>query len=190
MKAKDLKPNTVYHVERSSRHGFTPSGFDKWLLTGDEIVPVVDPRSYRDQTTKRYVEVFAVQWNYETDQYETKLTARNEAGTTLIALKDIANWSNEYTLDEITADKLESQKHDLYVAYQREAEREVNKVRLAAIDTDTFDLLNVDRCDRPNYLEGRDYGASDEGQNGVKVELTLEQIEEVNALVTLLKEAA
>ena len=188
MKAKDLKPNTVYHVERSSRHGFSPSGFDKWLLTGDEIVPVVDPRSYRDQKTKRYVEVFAVKWNYETDQYETKLTARNEAGTTLIALKDIANWSNEYTLDEITADKLESRKHDLYVHEERMAERKVNKVRWAAIDTDTYDLLNVYHSDRPG---GNSYtSAAETGQNGIKVELTLEQVEEVNALVTLLKEAA
>jgi hypothetical protein len=186
MKAKDLKPNTVYHVERSSRHGFSPSGFDKWLLTGDEIVPVVDPRSYRDQKTKRYVEVFAVQWNYETDQYETRLSARNEAGTTLIALKDIANWSNEYTLDEITADKLESQKHDLYVAEQREAEREANKVRWAAIDPDTFGWLHIADSDLPG---GSKYGAANTGQNGTQVTLTLAQIEEINALVTLLKEA-
>ncbi len=188
MKAKDLKPNTVYHVERSRRHGFSPSGFDKWLLTGDEIVPVGDDRSYRDQTIKRCVEVFAVKWNYETNQYETVLTARNEAGTTLIATKDIANWSNEYTLDEITEAELDRQKHDLYVAEERKAEREANKVRWAAIDTDTYDLLNVYHSDRPG---GESYtSVAETGQNGVKVELTLAQVEEVNALVTLLKEAA
>jgi hypothetical protein len=187
MRAKDLKPNTVYRVQSSRRHGFTPSGFDKWLLTGDEIVPVGDDRGYRDQTIKRYVEVFAVKWNYETNQYETVLSARNEAGTRLIALKDIADYG-EYTLDEITADELESQKHNLYVHHEREAEREANKVRWAAIDTDTYDLLNVYHSDRPG---GESFtSAAETGQNGVKVELTLEQVEEVNALVTLLKEAA
>jgi len=186
MKAKDLKPNTVYRVERSSR-GFSPSGFDRWLLTGDEIVPVVDDRGYRDQTIKRYVEVFVVKWNYETDQYETVLSASNEAGTRLIALKDIGCYG-EYTLDEITEAELEGRKHDLYVAEEREAEREANKVRWAAIDTDTYDLLNVYHSDRPG---GNSYtSAAERGQNGVKVELTLAQVEEVNALVTLLKEAA
>ena len=187
MKAKDLKPNTVYQIQ-PGQYGSTPMGFEKFVLTGDEIVPVVDDRTYRDQTTKRFIEVFAVKWNYETDQYETVLSACNEAGTRLIALKDISNWSAEYTLDEITEAELESRKHSLYVDEEREAEREVNKVRWAAIDTDTFDLLNVYQSDRPG---GKSYSsAAEKGQNGVKVELTLAQIEEINALVTLLKAAA
>ena len=189
MKAKDLKPNTVYQIQ-PGQYGSTPMGFEKFVLTGDEIVPVVDDRTYRDQTTKRFIEVFAVKWNYETNQYETVLSACNEAGTRSIALMGIAGWSGAHTLDEITADKLESQKHDLYVDEDRKAQREANKVRWAVIDTATFDLLNVNERDRPNYLDSRDYGAADEGQNGVKVNLTLAQIEEVNALVTLLKEAA
>ena len=181
MKKSDINPNTIYRVRGSERFGTTPQGFDKFVLTGDEIVGVAydGPNSYRyDNSAKRYIEVYPIRWNSpsldETGEYVA------DADTKRIAFKDIdGDYGEQGTLDDITAEQRDRLVSDKQRYADEAAQREVNKTRWAEIDTATFDLLNVKEWDRP----GETYGAAATGVGTVEVRLPLDAIEKINALL-------
>lgn len=179
MKKSDIKPNTIYRVRGSERFGTTPWGFDKFVLTGDEIVGVAydGPNSYRyDNSVKRYVEVYSIKWNRDAGQYVA------DADTKQIALKDIdGDYGEQGTLDDISAEQRDRLTRDNQRFLDETAQREVDKTRWAKIDTATFDLLNVREWDRP----GREnkYGAAALGEGTVEVRLSLDAIEAIKALL-------
>ena len=159
MKKSDIKPNTIYRVRGSERYGTTPIGFDKFVLTGDEIVGVADDSGYwgRDKTKQ-------------------------------IAFKDIdGDYGEQGTLDDITAEQRDRLTQDIQRDLERDAQAEVNKTRWAALDTATLDLLNVGEYDRPGswneFSNSLTSGMGNEGAGTVKVTLTLDAIETINALL-------
>ncbi len=189
MKKSDIKPNTIYRVRGSERYGTTPHGFDKFVLTGDEIVGVADDSRYvgRDRTTKRYVEVYPIWWDSpgldETGRYVA------DPDTKQIAFKDIdGDYGEQGTLEELTAEQRDRLTRDKQRFVDEAAQREVNKTRWAALDTAPFDLLNVDDYDRPGAVSeysdtGLTSGVANLGIDRVQVWLTLDDIEKINALL-------
>ncbi len=183
MKKSDIKPNTIYRVRGSERFGTTPHGFDKFVLTGDEIVGVVTDNPYgygRDRSTKRYIEVYPIRWNRpnldEAGHYVV------DADTKQIAFKDIdGDYGEQGTLEEITAEQRDRLARDNQRFLDEAAQREVNKTRWAEIDTATFDLLNVRDWDRPSGE--KKYGAAALGNEAVEVRLPLYVVEKINALL-------
>ena len=189
MKKSDVQPNTIYRVRGSERYGSTPIGFDKFVLTGDEIIGVADDSGYwgRDKTTKRYIEVYPIRWDSpsldETGQYVA------DADTKQIAFKDIDGDDGEQgTLDDITAEQRDRLTRDIQRDLERDAQAEVNKTRWAALDTATLDLVNVGDYDRPGAVSeysdtGLTSGKGNEGAGIIEVRLTLDAIETINALL-------
>ena len=86
MKKSDVQPNTIYRV-RATRHGTTPIGFDKFVLTGDEIIGVTSDHYNRDKTTTRYVEVYPIEWDSSRWDHTGRYVAATD--TKQIAFKDI-----------------------------------------------------------------------------------------------------
>ncbi len=185
MKKSDIKPNTIYRVRGSERYGTTPHGFDKFVLTGDEIVGVADDSGYwgRDKTTKRYVEVYPIKWNRDAGQYVA------DADTKQIAFKDIdGDYGEQGTLEAITAYNRGRLTRDKQRFVDEAAQREVNKTRWTEIDTATLDLLNVDDYDRAGAVSeysdsGLNGGVANLGIDRVQIWLTLDDIEKINALL-------
>jgi len=182
MKKSDVQPNTIYRV-RATRHGTTPIGFDKFVLTGDEIVAVTSDNYHRDQSTKRYVEVHSVWWHWGDDKFVA------DTDTKQIAFKDIdGDWNDLGTLDDITAEQRDRLTEDKQRQVKRHAQREVNKTRWAALDTATLDLINVGEYDRPGAVSeysdtGLTGGIANDGAGTIKVTLTLDAIEAIDALI-------
>ncbi len=189
MKKSDIKPNTIYRVRCSERYGTTPVGFDKFVLTGDEIVGVADDSRYvgRDRTTKRYVKVYPIWWDSpgldETGQYVA------DPDTKQIAFKDIdGDYGEQGTLEAITAYNRGRLTRDKQRFVDEAAQREVNKTRWTEIDTATLDLLNVDDYDRAGAVSeysdsGLNGGVANLGIDRVQIWLTLDDIEKINALL-------
>ena len=186
MKKSDVQPNTIYRVRGSERYGSTPIGFDKFVLTGDEIIGVTSDHYNRDKTTKRYIEVYPIRWDSpsldETGQYVA------DADTKQIAFKDIDGDDGEQgTLDDITAEQRDRLTRDIQRDLERDAQAEVNKTRWAALDTATLDLVNVGEYDRPGswneFSNSLTSGKGNEGAGIIEVRLTLDAIETINALL-------
>jgi hypothetical protein len=188
MKKSDITPNTIYRVRGSERYGTTPIGFDKFVLTGDEIVGVADDSGYwgRDKTTKRYVEVYPINW--DSPRYDPTGQYVAATDTKQIAFKDIdGDYGEQGTLDDITAEQRDRLTQDIQRNLEFNAQVEVNKTRWAALDTATLDLLNVGEYDRPGswneFSNSLTSGWGNEGAGTVKVTLTLDAIETINALL-------
>jgi len=183
MKKSDVQPNTIYRV-RTNRHGTTPIGFGKFVLTGDEIIGVTSDHYNRDQSTKRYVEVYRIEWHRDAGQYVAATDTKQ------IAFKDIdGDYGDQGAMGDITAEELERREHDNQRYRDEKAQAEVNKTRWAALDTATLDLLNVSEYDRPGswneFSNSLTSGIANDGRGTIKVTLTLDAIETINALLAI-----
>lgn len=183
MKKSEITPNTIYRT-RESHHGTKPAGFDKFVLTGDEITAVAtDQYGYsRDRTTKRYIKVYRILWDYSAHQFVV------DADTRQIAFKDIdGDYGEQGSLDEITEEELNRRAMSNEATRKAIAQENINKVRWAALDTATLDLLNVGEYDRPGawneYSNSLTSGNANGGRGSIKVTLTLDAIETINALL-------
>ena len=187
MKKSDVQPNTIYRVRGSERYGSTPIGFDKFVLTGDEIIGVTSDHYNRDKTTKRYVEVYPIEWDSSRWDHTGRYVAATD--TKQIAFKDIdGDYGEQGTLDDLTAENRDRLTRDIQRDLERDAQAEVNKTRWAALDTATLDLVNVGDYDRPGAVSeysdtGLTSGKGNEGAGIIEVRLTLDAIETINALL-------
>ena len=182
MKKSDMRPNTVYRVRDNVYH------WSEFLLTGDEIVGVFGDSTHDyDRSAKRYIEVYPVRWDAPELDMNGKYVAADE--TCQIAFRAIDDMDEWGSLEELTIERRvrlveQEQRHNEAVA-----ERAINKARWAAIDTATLDLLGIDCYDRPGAVrtfanEGSlTRGAANTGEPSVKVRLSLDDIEKIDALL-------
>ena len=171
MKKSEITPNTIYRI-RTGQYGGTPIGFDKFVLTGNEIAGVAydGPDRYRYGSAKRYIEVYPIEWNRLAGQYVAN------AGTKQIAFKDIdGDYPEQGAMGDITAEELNRRAKQNQHEQERDARAEVNKTRWAALDTATLDLLNVGEYHRTVLYHS--------GAGSIQVTLTLDAIETINALL-------